>query len=381
MDVRRPGDSGARGLAPVRPTALGGRDAGDGSRWNTDEGRCEVETALGRIAHVRSRRLTIGVMRRARNAGLAACREQFVDLNGEGARLYGGRWNSPGRPMVYAAESAALALLEVAGAPRPAARQLPDDYVLLRLDLDDLRVETVDPSRLRPRPSAIAGSMSGGRRCCGRRRGSCRRVGTSCSIRATPMRRKPASAPCAGLPSTAACGCRFDRIGPGGDRRPRHAQKNHAQKKPTLSASSTAQVSRPPKPAPVSIAMRLLRTAGSGDRRVAVHDDHAEILLAGQEGLADAQQVLPRLPVERDARPDAGMAEQVAAGPVTEREAAQEGDEARRQRRQPRLARRRRIEAEAAPASPPRPRAASRWPPRGRRPERPARSARDRRSG
>ncbi len=34
-------------------------------------------------------------------------------FDGEGARLFGGRWNSPGVPAVYASESRALALLEV----------------------------------------------------------------------------------------------------------------------------------------------------------------------------------------------------------------------------------------------------------------------------
>lgn len=34
-------------------------------------------------------------------------------FDGEGARLYGGRWNNPGRRMIYTAESISLALLEL----------------------------------------------------------------------------------------------------------------------------------------------------------------------------------------------------------------------------------------------------------------------------
>ena len=40
------------------------------------------------------------------------CRARYARLDGEGARLAGGRWNSPGRAVVYMAESVALAVLE-----------------------------------------------------------------------------------------------------------------------------------------------------------------------------------------------------------------------------------------------------------------------------
>jgi RES domain-containing protein len=40
------------------------------------------------------------------------CRARHARLDGEGARLVGGRWNSPGRAVVYMAESVALAVLE-----------------------------------------------------------------------------------------------------------------------------------------------------------------------------------------------------------------------------------------------------------------------------
>jgi RES domain-containing protein len=34
-------------------------------------------------------------------------------FNGEGARTFGGRWNNPGVPLIYAAESESLAVLEM----------------------------------------------------------------------------------------------------------------------------------------------------------------------------------------------------------------------------------------------------------------------------
>jgi RES domain-containing protein len=58
-------------------------------------------------------------------------------LDGEGARLYGGRWNSPGRPMVYASQSPSLPVLEVMVHLDLDPAYLPDDYRLLALEIPD----------------------------------------------------------------------------------------------------------------------------------------------------------------------------------------------------------------------------------------------------
>ena len=71
------------------------------------------------------------------------CREPFADLGGEGARRYGGRWNTRGRPLVYAASCAALAVLEVRVHLDLAPELLPDDYILVTIELGDVTIEEV----------------------------------------------------------------------------------------------------------------------------------------------------------------------------------------------------------------------------------------------
>lgn len=55
-------------------------------------------------------------------------------LSGEGARLYGGRWNSPGQPMVYLSTSRALAALELlVHLPTPGSRKILRTLVTVRV--------------------------------------------------------------------------------------------------------------------------------------------------------------------------------------------------------------------------------------------------------
>lgn len=68
-------------------------------------------------------------------------RARHADLSGEGARLYGGRWNTAGAPAVYAAASRALAALEYL--VHLDVEDAPDDLVLLTIALPDGLAETV----------------------------------------------------------------------------------------------------------------------------------------------------------------------------------------------------------------------------------------------
>ena len=69
-------------------------------------------------------------------------------FSGEGARRYGGRWNSPGSAIVYTSESVSLAILEiVVHLGRPSS---PPNYSVIKVTFEDSLVEEIDPILLPP---------------------------------------------------------------------------------------------------------------------------------------------------------------------------------------------------------------------------------------
>jgi RES domain-containing protein len=89
-------------------------------------------------------------------------KQRFIeDTTGEGARLYGGRWNRKGTPVVYAAANRALATVEfLVHLP---LSLLPSDIWIAELSFpDDITVEEILPESLPddwstyPPPSILA---------------------------------------------------------------------------------------------------------------------------------------------------------------------------------------------------------------------------------
>ncbi|MEZ4600231.1 MAG: RES family NAD+ phosphorylase [Syntrophotaleaceae bacterium] len=68
------------------------------------------------------------------------------DLSGEGARLFGGRWNSKGVPMIYTAAAASLAVLETL--VHMSMDVFPENLVMVTMEIPDEFIETLDPRQL-----------------------------------------------------------------------------------------------------------------------------------------------------------------------------------------------------------------------------------------
>jgi RES domain-containing protein len=75
-------------------------------------------------------------------------RRIHAEFDGEGARLFGGRWSPPGLPVVYTSGTASLAALEYF--VHLTAAQSPDDLVLIPVDVPEGVAMVAMPSRELP---------------------------------------------------------------------------------------------------------------------------------------------------------------------------------------------------------------------------------------
>ena len=69
-----------------------------------------------------------------------------ADLSGTGARLYGGRWNSEGKAMLYTASSRALAVLEVLVHLNTLI--VPNNFCLTEIEVPDNDIFSLDETLL-----------------------------------------------------------------------------------------------------------------------------------------------------------------------------------------------------------------------------------------
>lgn len=66
---------------------------------------------------------------------------RYPPFDGEGARRFGGRWNSPGVPLVYLSEHLSLCVVETL--VHLGREQLPPDLVAYEVELADEHIETL----------------------------------------------------------------------------------------------------------------------------------------------------------------------------------------------------------------------------------------------
>ncbi len=71
-------------------------------------------------------------------------REPYANLSGLGAKKNGGRWNSPGIDAVYLSTDPALSVVEVLVHLDLPPELIPDDYVLMKIDLSAMTTAPLD---------------------------------------------------------------------------------------------------------------------------------------------------------------------------------------------------------------------------------------------
>ena len=77
---------------------------------------------------------------------IGSARHAKTLFSGAGARRYGGRWNSPGRPLVYLSEHQSLAALEIFIHTQPLSPRNP--YVVIAAEWDEALTERLSERAL-----------------------------------------------------------------------------------------------------------------------------------------------------------------------------------------------------------------------------------------
>lgn len=70
------------------------------------------------------------------------------NISGDGASIYGGRWNSPGIKALYASQHISLCILEIL--VKTGKKINPPEYQLVTIELPEIDIIKIELSRLKP---------------------------------------------------------------------------------------------------------------------------------------------------------------------------------------------------------------------------------------